>query len=99
MSGPITWEMIGQIGAVLIFAGVVVGYINRRLIALEADLNAKIIQLQSEQTALHLQVTREYASVNHLEKVESRLVTAIDKLIDEVHRLREAWMDVRPRKD
>lgn len=60
--------------------------------ALRMDLQAQILALQTDLASLRTQVLRDYASVQHLEKVENRLIDAINRLTDKFEGVREALL-------
>lgn len=78
MAGPITWEQILTLGAVL---GVLAGawwFLFAAILSVRTDLND-----------FRLKVAEDYASREHLKEVEARLVSAIDKFAAEVDTLPE----------
>lgn len=88
MSGPITFELVAVIVAVLMAAFAFWRWLEARFKANEDKANMALKAVDQ----LRLEVMRDYASVTHLEKVEGRLVSSLDRLTDEVTKLREAWV-------
>ena len=95
MTGAITFEFVATVFAVLVGAGWLWRAFTNKTAEIQREMRAEILKVKTEQSALQLQVARDYASVQHLEKVEGRLVNAIDRLIDEVKGLREAVSQAR----
>lgn len=80
MTGPVTFEIIALMSAVVAAAFAVWWRIETRIRSVE--------QLVA---TLRIEIMRDYASVSHLEKVERRLVDALRDLTTEVKQLRESW--------
>ena len=93
MSNPVEISTIAVLVSVAGAAGGMWYRIETRLKSSERDLLQKIEKTKSEIDSLRIETMREYASVSHLEKVEARLVTALDRLTEEVSKLRETWAD------
>ncbi len=104
MTEPFTFEFVS---ALLVTVGAVAAVwfrIEARIRISEAQLetriaaNAAAIKANSKEVSdLRIEVMREYASVKHLDKVESRLINALDRLTGEVKQMREAWAGVPSR--
>lgn len=69
MTGPITWEQVAGL-MLIISAGAGAWWF----------LYSSILAVRRELQEYKLVVAERYASVEHLKEVETRLVTAIDKL-------------------
>lgn len=91
MTGHITFEFLAW-GASVLSAVLLAAFAYWRwLEARFRHLDDKIAMVWRAVDQLRLEMTRDYASVNHIEKVEQRLVLALDRLADEVTKLRETW--------
>lgn len=92
---PITLQTI--VAALAVF-GSLAGLwfrIDSRIKSSSDELSKSIETTRRDVEALRLEVMRDYASVSHLEKVESRLISSLDRLTEEVTKLREAWAGTR----
>lgn len=87
MTGAITFEFVAAACAILLASFAVWRWLEARFRMNEEKANMALKAVDQ----LRLEVMRDYASVSHLEKVETRLVTALDRLTDEVSKLRETW--------
>jgi len=88
---PITLQSI--VAALAVF-GSLAGLwfrIDSRIKSSSDELSRTIETTRKDVEALRLELMRDYASMNHLEKVESRLISSLDRLTEEVTKLREAW--------
>lgn len=80
MTGAITFEFAATLAVAV---GAVLGlwlHITRKIDAVKGDV-----------ALLKLEVIQNYASVKHLDKVEGKLIGAIDRLIDEVAQMNKAF--------
>jgi type II secretory pathway pseudopilin PulG len=84
MSGPITFDLVAVVSAVLLAAFAFWRWLEARFKA--SDMEAKMAMKAVDQ--LRLDMIREYASVTHLKEVENRLVAALDRLTDKID---ERW--------
>lgn len=84
MSGAITFELV----TFLIVTGSAVAgvwwFLFNSILAARRELQSEIQRIRQEFTAYKLEVAQNYASVEHLKEVETRLVNAIEKLTDKL---------------
>jgi uncharacterized membrane protein YqgA involved in biofilm formation len=83
MQGMITFEFVATVSVIV---GVVFGVWWR--------IESRIKQVEAQVSSLRIEMIKDYASVSHLKEVEGRLIGALDRLTDEVSKLRAAWVSV-----
>lgn len=84
MTGVITWE---QVTALLVLTSALGGawwFLFSQNLSTRREGQKENQQLRQEFAAYKLEVAERYASVEHLKEVETRLVSAIDKLTDKL---------------
>lgn len=102
MTGAITFEFIAAVVGVLMVVGGIWFKIEAKINAnvqkresqiatVERVLHERINQVARDVNEHKIETMREYASVGHLEKVEGRLITAIEKLTEEVKAIGQSW--------
>ena len=95
MTGPISFEFAGTL--FLVASAVLVAWLQiQRKIKDASDAPWKAIEeLRASHSSLREQVIRDYASVQTLEKLESKLVAAVDRLAEEVKIFSRAVIELK----
>jgi hypothetical protein len=95
MSGPISFEFAGTM--FLVVSAVVAAWLQiQRKIKDSSDASWKAIdELRTSHSSLREQVIRDYASVQRLEKLESKLVAAVERLAEEVKTFSRAVIELK----
>ena len=94
MTGPISWE---QLIAFVLLVGGIVGTIFAVWLRVEAKINISEARAAAALKAvadLELKISREYATLVHLQQSEERLVRAITRLEETVERLPQRLADI-----
>lgn len=95
MTGPISFEFAGTLFLVVSAVLAACLHIQRR-IKDASDASWKAIEeLRASHSSLREQVLRDYASVQKLEKLESKLVAAVDRLAEEVKLFSRAVIELK----
>jgi hypothetical protein len=95
MQGPVTWELVGLIAVIVAGALGLWRLVMSSIEDARETAARRLKEIEDQIAAFKIQVVREYATSNHIEKVEGKLVEAINKLIEEVKLLRDDLVATR----
>ena len=91
----ITWELVSLIGVIVGGALGLWRLVMGEVSSARVDCEQKIKVMSDDLVNFKLHVTREFATADHIDKVEGKLTDAIYKLIEEVKLLRDDMVATR----